>query len=315
MSSCQSDSFIGLPPDDEPCLVIIGGSGLVGNYLIKRVKDIAKVYTTYNTTRIDLEGAKLCQLDVRDANRVNDLVKEIHPEILIHAAAKRNTRYCEKNPDEAYKVNVNGTKNIVKACKNIDAKMVFISSDQVFDGTKGKYKEEDEINPLNTYGKQKAMAEEIIKNSLNNWLIVRASFIYGWFPGRDNFVTWVLEKLKSEPEIQVSCDQFVTPIHVENFVDILMKLLENDKRGIYHVGDGGCLSKYEFVKRIKETLQFNEAIIKPVSSEALNQNVVRPKNNCLDLSKIKNELDFSKYSIKNGLEILKEEVNKHKRYN
>lgn len=295
--------------------LIIGGSGLVGRALIKRIKDIAKVYATYNTTRIDLEGAKFYQLDVRDANQVNDFVKEIQPGILIHAAAKRNTRYCEKNPEEAYRVNVEGTRNIVKACKNMNAKMVFISSDQVFDGTKGKYGEEDEVNPLNTYGKQKVMAEKIMKNNLNNWLITRTSHIYSWVPGGDDFVSWILQNLKSGHEIQVSYDEFVTPIHVENFVGILIKLLRKDKKGIYHVGEGECLSKYEFAKRVKETLQFNEAIIKPVSSEALNQNVVRPKNNCLDLSKIKNELDFSKYSIKNGLEILKEEVNKHKRYN
>lgn len=314
MSNRQRDSFIGLPSEDKPCLVIIGGSGLVGNSLIKKIKDIAKVYATYNTTRIDLEGAKFYQLDVRDANRVNDFVKGIQPEILIHAAAKRNTKYCEKNPEEAYRVNVEGTKNIVNACKNVNTKMVFFSSDQVFDGTKGKYREEDRPNPLNTYGKQKVIAEKIIRDNLDNWLIIRASFIYGWFPGRDNFVTWVLEKLKSGHEIQISYDQFVTPIHVENFVDILIKLLRENKKGIYHVGEEECLSKYEFVKSIKETLQFNEAIIKPVSSEALNQGVRRPKRNCLDLSKIKNELDFSNYSIKNGLEILKEEVNKYKRY-
>lgn len=295
--------------------LIIGGSGLVGRALIKRIKDIAKVYATYNTNRINLEGAKFYQLDVRDANQVNDLVKEIQPEILIHAAAKRNTKYCEKNPEEAYRVNVEGTKNIVNACKNVNTKMVFFSSDLVFGGTKGKYKEEDKVNPLNTYGKQKVIAEKIIRDNLDDWLIIRASYIYGWFPGRDNFVSWVVENLKNGREIQISYDQFVTPIHVENFVDILMKLLENDKKGIYHVGDGECLSKYEFVKSIKETLQFNEAIIKPISSEALNQSVRRPKRNCLDLSKIKNELDFSNYSIKNGLEILKEEINKYKRYN
>ena len=85
----------------------------------------------------------------------------------------------------------------------------------------------------------------------------------------------------------------------------MIKLLGKDKRGIYHVGEGECLSKYEFVKRLKETFRFDEAIIKPISSETLNQNTVRPKNNCLDLSKIKNELDFSKYSIENGLEIMK----------
>ncbi len=190
--------------------------------------------------------------------------------------------------------------------------MAFISSDQVFDGTKGKYTEEDEINPLNAYGRQKVMAEKIIQDNLDNWLILRASHIYGWIPEGDDFVSWILQSLKSGHVIEVSYDEFVTPIHVENFVDILIKLLRKDKKGIYHVGEGECLSKYEFAKRIKETLQFNEAIIKPISSEALNQNVVRPKNNCLDLSKIKNELDFSNYSIKKGLEILKEEVNKYK---
>ncbi|MBA7511062.1 dTDP-4-dehydrorhamnose reductase [subsurface metagenome] len=288
-------------------ILVIGGSGLVGRILIKKTKDIAKVYATYNTTIINLEGAKFYQLDVRDANRVNELMKEIQPDIVINAAAKRNTGYCEKNPDEAYKVNVEGTKNIVNACKTINVKMVFISSSLVFDGTKGKYSEDDELNPLNTYGKQKVMAEKIIKDNLNNWLIIRASYIYGWFRGSDNFVTWVIENLKSGREIQISYDQFVTPIHVENFVDILVKLLEKDKSGIYHVGEGECLSKYEFVKRIKETFRFDEAIIKPISSEALNSNTVKPKNNCLDLNKIKNELDFSKYNIKNGLEIMKEE--------
>lgn len=288
--------------------LIIGGSGLVGRILIKKIKGIAKAYATYDTTRINLKGTKFYQLDVRDANRVNELMEEIQPDIVINTAAKRNTKYCEKNRDEAYKVNVEGTENIVVACKNVNAKMVFISSDQVFDGTKGRYREEDKVNPLNTYGKQKAMAEKIIKDNLDNWLIIRASHIYGWFPGGDNFVSWVLENLKSGREIQISYDQFVTPIHVENFVDILIKLLEKDKRGIYHVGEGECLSKYEFVKRIKETFLFNEAIIKPVSSEALNQDTVRPKNNCLDLSKIKNELDFSEYDIKNGLEIMKKEV-------
>ena len=185
--------------------------------------------------------------------------------------------------------------------------MVFISSDLVFDGTKGKYSEEDEVNPLNVYGKQKVMAEKIINDNLENWLILRASHIYAWSPGSDNFVTWVIENLKGGLEVQISYDQFVTPIHVENFVDIVIKLLEKDKRGIYHVGEGECLSKYEFVKRIKETFRFDKAIIKPISSEALNQDTIRPKNNCLDLSKIKNELDFSKYNIKNGLEIMKEE--------
>ena len=288
--------------------LIIGGSGLVGRVLITRINDIAKVYATYNFNEINLDGAKFYQLDIQDKKRVNELVKEIQPDTVINAAAKRNTRYCENNPDEAYKINVEGTKNIVDACKTINAKLVFFSSDQVFDGTKGRYSEEDELSPLNTYGKQKAMAEEIITDNLENWLILRASHIYAWSPGSDNFISWVIDELKSGREIQISYDQFVTPIHVENFVDIVIKLLERDRRGIYHVGEGECLTKYEFVKRIKETFRFDEAIIKPISSEALNQDTVRPKNNCLDLTKIQGELDFSKYSIVNGLQTMKKEA-------
>ena len=293
--------------------LVIGASGLVGRNLIKNIKDITDIYATYNTTRFDSEGIKFYQLDVGDAYRVDELLKKIQPDIVIDLAAKRNTRYCEKNIDDAYKVNVDGTKNIVNVCRDMNAKMVFISSDQVFDGTEGSYNEDDEPNPLNVYGKQKAMAEKIIKSNLNNWLIIRASHIYGWYPRRDNFVAWLLENFERvcqsrsiDREIRISYDQFVTPINVENFVDVLIKLLENDKRGVYHVGEE-CLSKYEFAKRIKETFQFDDAIIKPVSSEVLNQDVVRPKNNCLDLSKIKNELDFSKYTIENGLKIMKEE--------
>ena len=288
--------------------LIIGGSGLVGRALIEKSEDMGKVYATYYSTKISFEGIDIFQLDVRDAKRIDQLFKEIQPDIVLDVAAKRNTRYCEKNPDEAYKVNVDGTKNIAKACKNMNAKLVFISSDQVFDGVKGKYAEQDKVNSLNTYGRQKVMAEKIIQDNLDNWLILRASHIYGWALEGDDFVSWVVRNLKSGNEIQVSYDEFVTPIHVKNFVDILIKLLGKEEKGIYHVGEGECLSKHEFAKKIKRILQFNEAIIKPISSDALSQNVIRPKNNCMDLGKIRSELDISKYSIKNGLEILKREM-------
>jgi len=289
-------------------ILIIGGSGLLGSRLIELLTaDVNNISATYFSNKIVHKKCKTFQLDITDSHKVDKVIKRIQPDTVINAAAKRNTRYCEKNPSEAYKVNVEGTKNIVNACKSINAKMVFFSSDQVFDGTKGKYSEEDELNPLNTYGEQKVMAEKVITDNLENWLIIRASHIYAWSPGSDNFITWIIENLKCGREIHISYDQFVTPIHVENFVDVLIKLLEKDKCGIYHIGEGECLSKYEFVKRIKETFLFDEALIKSISSEALNQTTVRPKNNCLDLSKIKNELDFSKYSIKNGLEIMKKE--------
>lgn len=288
-------------------ILIIGGSGLVGRVLINRIKHIAEVHATYNTTTINIEGDKFYKLNVVDKTSVNALMQEINPDIVIDAAYKRNTMYCEDNQDEAYKVNIDGVRNVVNACKITNSKMVFFSSDQVFDGSKRRYLEEDELAPLNVYGKQKVIAEKIVKDNLDDWLILRASYIYAWSPGSDNFISWVLNELNNMCGVKISCDQFVTPIHVDNVVDMLIKLLEIGRTGIYHIGDGECLSKYEFVKMIKETFNLDEAMIIPVSSEELNQTVIRPKNNCLDLRKIKNEFDFSKYGIKNGLEIMKKE--------
>lgn len=284
--------------------LIIGSSGSLGKSLVKNMRCMTKVYATFNTNRIDLEGVEFYQLDITNASRVNKLLKDIKPSIVINVAAERRIGYCEKNPNKSYIVNVEGTENIVNACKEINAKMVFISSDQVFDGKKKKYNEDDKINPLNTYGKQKMMAEQIIKNNLKDWLIIRASTIYGWSPKRDDFVSWVLDELQNEHEIQIFDDQYITPIFSDNFADILIRLLENNKTGIYHVGEE-CLSKYEFVKKIAKVFGFSSEWVKPISSEAFDQIIKRPKYNCLDLTKIKNELDFSKYSIKNGLEIMK----------
>ncbi len=267
---------------------------------------MGKVYATYYSTRIDVADAETFKLDVRDAAKVSKLFQEIQPDTVIVTAAKRSTKYCEEHPEAAYKVNVDGTRNIVTACQDTGAKLAFISSDLVFDGTKGRYTEEDEVNPLNTYGRQKVMAEKIIKDTLDDWLIIRASYIYGSYAGRDNFVRWVIENLKNGQEVQVSCDEFVTPIYVESFVDILTELLRKDKKGIYNVGEGECLSKYEFMVRIKTIFQLNKGMVKAVPSEALGQSVKRPKNNCLDLTKIRRELDFSRYSLTGGLQKMKE---------
>ena len=290
-------------------ILVIGGSGLVGSRLIELLTaNNNSISATYFSNEIVHKICETFQLDITDSYKVDKVIKMIRPDTVINASGERNTRYCEKNPDEAYKVNVEGTKNIVDACKTINAKLAFISSDLVFDGTKGKYSEEDEVNPLSIYGKQKVMAEEIIKDNLDNWLIARASSIYGWDPGRDNFVSWVIDELKNGQEIQIVYDQYVTPIYAGSLAYILIRLLENNKTGVYHVGEGECVNKYEFVKKIAEVFGFDEKLVKPISSDKLNQNIKTPKDNCLDLTKIKGELNFSGYSIIKGLQTMKKEA-------
>jgi len=289
--------------------LVIGGSGLLGSRLIELLTAAGEsVSATYFSNEIAHKGCKMLQLDIGDKRKVDEVIGTLKPHTVINASGERNTRYCERNPDEAYRVNVEGTENVVRACKAVGARMVFISSDLVFDGTKGTYREEDEVNPLSVYGKQKVMAEKIIRDGLDSWLILRASSIYGWNPRRDNFVSWVLQELKKGQEIDIVYDQYITPIYAKSLANMVMELLERDKSGVYHVGDGTCLSKYEFVRKIAEVFGFDEKLVKPISSDELSQSIKMPKNNCLDLTKIRSELDFSRYSLTAGLEALKREA-------
>ncbi|MHC1588266.1 MAG: SDR family oxidoreductase, partial [Methermicoccaceae archaeon] len=198
--------------------------------------------------------------------------------------------------------------NLVEACKAGGAKLVFISSDLVFDGKKGSYSEEDEVNPLIVYGKQKVMAEKIIREGLDSWLILRASSVYGWTSKGDNFVLWALQELKRGQELDIVYDQYVTPLYVGNLANMLIELLERNKCGLYHVGEEECLTKYEFVVRIAEMFGLDRKLVKPVPSDKLGQNIKMPKNKCLDLTKIGSELDLSRYSLSAGLEAMKKET-------
>ena len=290
-------------------ILVVGGSGLLGSRLIEMLGAADNsVSATYFSNKIAREGCETFQMDIADGRRVDEVIETVQPDTVINASGERNTRYCEKNPHEAYRVNVEGTQNLVEACRAGGAKLVFISSDLVFDGSKGSYGEEDEVCPLSVYGKQKVMAEKIIKDQLDSWLILRASSIYGWNPKRDNFVSWVLQELKKGQGLDIVYDQYITPVYVGSLAEMLIELLENNKRGLYHVGEGECLSKYEFVVRIAEVFGLDRKLVKPVPSDTLGQSIKMPKKNCLDLTKISSQMDLSRYNLIAGLQAMKKEA-------
>ena len=164
-------------------ILIIGASGLTGYNLAKLSSNYYEVYGTYNKRSIQIDNCKTFKLDKTDENDTFNLIMKINPDAIIDCSALHNVNYCEKNQEETWDINVKAPLFIANLCKKNNARIIYISTDYVFDGTGKKYNENSEPNPLNFYGKSKLKAEEGIVNSGANFAIARTSLVFGWNPG------------------------------------------------------------------------------------------------------------------------------------
>jgi len=297
-------------------LLVIGGSGLLGYKVAKMASDEHETFLTYNYRSIQIEGCTALKLDKCDRKAVFELLERIKPDVVIDTAALHNVDYCETHPEEAWKVNVEGTRNVAEACKKVGAKIIFISTDYVFDGTKGYYTEEDTPNPLSYYAKTKLEAEKTIQSLDVNYIIARPSVIYGWNPnevsglksssGKSvNFVVWALQKLEKGEEIKAVTDQYSSPTLADNLAEALLVMASSEKQGIYHTAGKDCVNRYEFTLKIAEVFGLDKSLIKPVTSEIFKQVAKRPKKCCLDVSKAEKDFGIRFLTVEEGLKLMK----------
>lgn len=290
-------------------LLVIGASGLLGRKLMEVGKSNYKVYGTYFSHKIELENT--FPLDVTKRQKVFNLVEKIKPDLVIDTHSITNVDYCELHPEEAWLVNVEGTKNVAEACKTFGCKMIFISSDYVFDGKKGSYSEKDKPKPLNYYGKTKAIGEKLIQIIDVNHITARTAVLYGIGGfGKQSFVSWVLENLKAGKEIRVVIDQFNNPTLADNLAEILFKLYEKDAFGLFHVVGKDNVSRYEFALKTAEIFGLNKDLIKPITTPELRQAAIRPRKLELSIKKLQRFLGITPIGIEEGLKIVKDQVSK-----
>ena len=223
-------------------------------------------------TSLSKDG-KISKMDVTNSKEVIEIISGFRPDVVVHAAAAINVDWCEQNRDEAFRINVEGARNVAEACRKAGAKMILISTDYVFDGKKkGKYKEEDERNPVGVYGWTKAEAEKVVEQMLEDFLIVRASVLYGFNDAKDRetYVTYVLRMLKANEEVFGFTDQYNNPAFIDDVVQALTKLIKLDEGGVFHVTGPENISRFEFARKIAKVFGFNQGLVKEgtwVSSE------------------------------------------------
>ena len=280
-------------------ILITGAFGQLGNSL----KNFLSINDEVFRTGLNIPtGGKGLQLNIVDKIMLKDIISSTSPDVIINLAALTNVDFCESNPEIAKEVNTNGVQNLVDV---FSGKIIHLSTDYVFDGLKGPYKEEDQINPISVYGKTKYDAEKIVLDKNNN-LVLRANVLYNMFGNnKASFLNWVVNNLKNKNSIQVVNDQFNNPTWTESIAEILVNCLNKDMSGLYHWGDQDYLSRYDFAIKIAESYNLKSDLIKQISTSQLKQVAPRPLNGGLDQSKLKKYLNIIPPSINDCLDAIK----------
>ena len=290
-------------------LLITGGSGLMGSKTASiSVRKRYETYSGYNDH--EATNGTPVKLDICDKREVDKAFEKAKPDAVIHAAALTNVDKCEENNELARRVNIRGTKNITEAAEQIKAFLVYVSTDYVFSGEEGSYKETDEPDPVNNYGLTKLEGEKIVTSSNLEWCIARSSVIYGSTPaaGKDNFVLWVLNKLRNEEPLRIVTDQRVSPTLNTSLAEMTLEILERRLIGVYHLAGATPLNRYEFARLIAETFQLDEGLIAPARSSDMKWLAKRPQDSSLNVEKASKTLDNKPLKIREALNRLKEEM-------
>ncbi len=241
-------------------------------------------------------GSAVCELLLKDGgNRVltSDLDVDVaslekvlafadgnHPDVIINCAGMTDLAKCERNVEEAYRVNALGARNLAMAARKADVKLIHISTDDVFDGTaQHPLTEFDRVNPRTVYGKSKLAGEQFVKELAPEHVIVRSSWIYG--KTKNNFVSYILDGLLKEDTIFVPVDQVSTPTSAYDLAAFIIRLLDSPEHGIYHASCEGMCSRYEFAKEIVR-LSGKDVNIEPLTAGENPSMVNRPRYTLLD---------------------------------
>lgn len=264
-------------------IFVTGGSGLLGGEVARLAFEQGyDVYSIYKEHPAAIGTA--IKLDLTDKGVV-DLIHKLKPEVVVHTAAYTDVDGCEANKELARSVNAEATKLLAVASADVGAHFIYVSTDYVFDGERGLYREDDTPNPINYYGYTKLIGEEYVKQCAKSWCIARTSVIYGWGSSKLNFATWLIQNLKQGRQVKVLIDQYVSPTLNTNLAHMLIEIFKRRLQGIIHTAGASRVSRYEFAKKLAEIFDLNPNLIAPAKMSELQWKARRPKDSSLDTSK------------------------------
>ena len=283
-------------------ILITGASGQLGMSLKKIFNS---KYEIISTTRNNTSGGSSIYLDVTNPMLFKEVVEMTNPDLVVNLAAMTSVDLCEKNPELAYSINIGGVDNLVNAFRG---PIIHVSTDYVFDGESGPYKEEDTTNPLNVYGLSKLESEKLLLDQSEDSLVIRSNVLYDYSSkSRASFLNWVVDSLNQEKEISVVEDQWNNPTWTGSLAVVIDRAIDTQVTGLVHWGDGDLVSRFDFANKIADAFNLKKSLIKPILTSELNQTAKRPLKSGLTSDYAQNILNLEPPTIKECLESIVEQ--------
>jgi len=245
------------------------------------------------------------KFDLLDPAGILDLVDRMRPDVVVHSAALTDVDRCERERELAYKMNVEGTRATAMAAEKAGSFLVYISTDYVFDGLAGMYREDDSPNPLSYYGYSKLLGEQFCRGC-----IARTCVIYGSRPasGKVNFALWLINSLRSGKEVRVVTDQFITPTLNTNLAEMVLEAADRRLCGVYNMAGATRLSRYDFAIELAKAFDLDRDLLRRSRMEDMKWPARRPKDSSLDTSKATGMLAYKPLAIKEAIKRLVDEM-------
>ncbi len=291
-------------------VLITGSNGLLGQKLVDYclAKDCAFVPTSKGENRNSICPQEIYrEMDITNQAEVLRVISEEMPTHVIHTAAMTNVDQCELNPAECELINVTATRYLVRACNHVGAHFQLLSTDFVFDGEKGNYSEEDEMNPLSVYAKSKVDGEAIVEQeSTTATSIVRTIIVYGNAENlsKSNIIAWAKSALEKGDPLTIVDDQFRAPTWAEDLAAGCMGVFEHNQTGIFHVSGPETMSIFELVVRIGKHFKLNTNQVSKITSSTLNQAASRPPKTGFNLNKAYSKINYKPHTLEETLAVL-----------
>lgn len=260
-------------------VLVIGADGMLGMELFQSLKD---KFQSFGTT--------INELDITDYTHTIQTIQKINPRVVVNVAAFTFVDQCEQEKKKAFLVNAEGAKNIALGCRKVNAQCIYLSTDYVFDGKKNEpYSEDDLPNPISVYGQSKLQGEKYVQEILDDYLIIRSSWLFG--KEGSNFVKTVMKLSRETKELGMVNDQKGSPTYTKDLSQAIALLIAQDVRGIFHVTNSGSCTWFEFAQKVLDLIGSPMKLI-PISSNQCGRPAQRPRYSVLGCEKLKNRTGF-----------------------
>lgn len=291
-------------------ILTTGSNGLLGQKITEHVlkhQDFELIATSKGANRFPkTEGYAYEAMDVTNLEAIRKVLAKHLPDVIIHTAAMTNVDTCHVQRAEAYQLNVVATQNLISLCEEFNIHFIHLSTDFVFDGADGPYREDATPNPVSYYGETKLLAEQIVQQAKCKWAIVRTILVYGITNdmSRSNIVLWAKGALEKKQVINVVNDQIRTPTLAEDLATGCLLIAEKEAQGIYHISGKDVMTIVDVVKAVARFYNLDASLINEVSSATLNQEAKRPVKTGFILDKAMTELNYQPHSFEEGIAIM-----------